>query len=123
MPSRYLTQWILNPSLAKYSYCDNELSNGYHKLNARSNMEAKPIAFDSTYTEAKWIRNFLSETPIIHSRMPPIIIHCESKFAIKLCKHENTNDKMHRHIQIWHKSVWRHLKHNIMSIKSCSLSS
>ena len=81
-----------------------------------STIETELIALDSTCTEAKWIKNLLSEIPIMSSPMPPIAIRFDSKSAIKLCKHERTNDKMNRHMRIGYKSMWRHLKHNIMSM-------
>ena len=55
------------------------------------------------------------EIPVIPSPMPPIAIHCDSQSAIELCKHESTNVKMNKHMWICHKSVWRHLKHNVVS--------
>ena len=79
-------------------------------------MEDELISLDSTCTETELIRNLLYDIHVMCSPMSPIVIHCDSKFAIELCKHENTNDKMNRHMQIRHKLVWRHLKHNIVSI-------
>ena len=45
-------------------------------------MEAEVIALDSTCIDTEWIRNLLSEIPIMPSPMPSIAIHCDSKYVI-----------------------------------------
>ena len=69
-------------------------------------MESELIALD-TSTEAKWLKNFLSEFSIVPKLILSISVHTDSRSTIEILKKDNANKKMNRHIQIRLKSVQR----------------
>ena len=68
-------------------------------------MESELIALDTTCTEAEWLKDLLSELPLVPKPSPPISIHSDSRSTIELLKQVHVNKKHNRHIQIRYKSV------------------
>jgi hypothetical protein len=83
---------------------------------AKSTMEAELIALDSTCTEAEWLKELLSDIPLVSSPVPPISIHCDSKAAIDFCKKKLVNSKLNRHIKRRQKSVRQQNNRQIISL-------
>ena len=53
---------------------------------ARSTMDVKLIALDTTCLEAKWLKNLVSELSISSELDPAISIHTDSRTTIELLK-------------------------------------
>jgi len=70
-------------------------------------MESELIALDTACSEAKWLKDRLSEFSIVPKLILPISVHTDSRSTINILKQENANKKMNRHIQIRLESVQR----------------
>ena len=66
-------------------------------LISRSTMKSEFIALDMTCIEAEWLKNLLSDMPLLNKSIPVISIHCDNQ-ATK-AKNTNLNEKG-RHIRI-----------------------
>jgi len=72
---------------------------------ARSTMEAEFIALDTICSKVEWLKNLISELPLIFLHVPAISFHIDSRAAIDLLKQETINRKLNRHLQIRFKFV------------------
>ena len=57
----------------------------------RSTIESELIALDTTYLEAEWLKDFLSEFYIMPRLILSISVHTDSRSTIEILKKENTN--------------------------------
>lgn len=72
---------------------------------ARSTFEAELCALDTTRIEAEWLRELLSEIPMVGKPIPAISLHCDSMTTIAKIKSSKFNQKTRRHIQVRLKSI------------------
>lgn len=61
---------------------------------SRSTMESELIALDIACTEAKWIKNFSLEMPLVNKPIPAFSIHCDNKAVMDLVRQAYTNKKV-----------------------------
>jgi len=64
---------------------------------ARSTMKSEMIALDTTNIEAEWLKDLLTEIPLLEKLLPVMSIHCVCRSAIDKCHQENANVKMNQH--------------------------
>ena len=83
---------------------------------ARSTMESEMIALDTTSIEAEWLKDLLTEIPLMQKPLPAISIHCDCRSAIDKCHQENANVKMNRHLKVRHKSLRYKMKNHIIAL-------
>ena len=79
-------------------------------------MEAELIALDTTCTEVEWLKELLSDIPLIPSPIPAISIHCDSRAAIDFCKKKLVKSKLNRHIKRRQKSVRQQSVRQVISL-------
>jgi len=72
-------------------------------------MESELIALNTTYLEAEWLKDLLSEFYIVPRLILSISVYTDSRSTVEILKQENVNKKMDRHIQIRLKFVQCHL--------------
>ena len=80
---------------------------GKQTVIARSTIESELIALDTTYLEAAWLKDLLSEFYIVTRPILSILVHTDSSSPMEILKQENANKKMNGHIQIGLRSVQR----------------
>ena len=80
-------------------------------------MEAELIALDTTYAEVEWIKNLISELPLIPKPVLAISVHYDNKAVIELTNQKSIDKKMNRYIRIHHKFIRQLKKSNIISLK------
>lgn len=68
-------------------------------------MEAELIALDTTSIEAEWIKNLLTDIPLVNKPITAFSIHCDSKAVIESVRQFHLNKKMNRHMHVRFKSV------------------
>jgi len=57
-------------------------------------------ALDTTSIEAEWLKDLLTEIPLLEKSLPAISIHYDLMSAIDKCHRENTNVKINRHLKV-----------------------
>ena len=67
---------------------------------ARTTMDVKLIALDTTYSEAEWLKNLISELSILSEPIPAIFMHTDSKTTIELLKQDIVNRKLNKYLHI-----------------------
>ncbi|KAK8914272.1 Protein FAR1-RELATED SEQUENCE 5 [Platanthera zijinensis] len=67
---------------------------------SKSTMKSELIALDTTCAEAEWIKNLLSEIPLLAKPIPVISLHCDNKSVIDLTASNSTNSKMNKFMRI-----------------------
>ena len=67
---------------------------------ARSTMDVELIALDTTYSEAEWLKNLISELPILSEPIPAIFMHTDSRTTIELLKQDIINRKLNKYLHI-----------------------
>lgn len=78
-------------------------------------MEAEFVALDVASTEAEWLKNFLSDIPLLPKPIPPISLHCDCQATIAKAKSKNFNEKR-QHLRVRHKSVKHLISHGVISL-------
>ena len=63
-------------------------------------MKSELIALDSICFEVEWLKDLLFKILLISSSIPPILVHCDSKTTIDVCKKKLINSKISRHIKV-----------------------
>ena len=63
-------------------------------------MKTKVVALDSICSEAKWLKELLSEIPSVSSPISLILIYYDSRAAIDFCKKKLVNAKVNRYIKL-----------------------
>ena len=66
----------------------------------RSTMDAELVALDKSGGMAEWLRDLLSDLPILNKPIPAILIHCDNQAAMAKVKSKNHNGKSSRHIEL-----------------------
>ena len=82
---------------------------------SRSTMEAEIIALDTATAEAKFIKNFPYDLPLLNKHIPPISVHCDSQTVISKVFSKNFNEKR-RHLRVSHKSIRNLITNGIISL-------
>ena len=70
-------------------------------------MESEFIALDTTYSEAEWLKDLLSEFSFVPRPILPISVHTDLRSTIEILRKDNANKKINRHVQIRLKFVQR----------------
>jgi hypothetical protein len=80
-------------------------------------MEAELIALDTTCIEVEWLKELLSDIPLISQSIPSILINCDSRAAIGFCKKKLINSKLNGHFKRRQKSIKQNIKNEIVTIQ------
>ena len=75
----------------------------------RSTMEAELVALDSAAVEAEWIRELLSDLPVLEKPIPAVLTYCDNQTVLVKAKSRKDNMKSSKHIKRRLKSV-RHAR-------------
>jgi hypothetical protein len=62
-------------------------------------MEAKLTALDTAGTEAKWLREFLMDLPVVKKPIPAISMNCDNQTMITKVNSSRDNMKSTRHVK------------------------
>jgi hypothetical protein len=68
-------------------------------------MEAELTALDTASAEAKWLRELLSDLPVVEKPIPAIFINCDNQTVITKVNSTKDNAKSTRHVKRRLKSV------------------
>ena len=60
---------------------------------ARSTMKLEFVVLEMTSSEAKWLKNFLTNIPLGMKLTPSISMHCDSQLVIAVTKNKTLNGK------------------------------
>ena len=71
----------------------------------RSTMEAELVALDSATVEAEWLRELLSDLPMVEKPISAILLNCDNQTVITKVKSSKDNLKSSRHVKWRTKSV------------------
>ena len=66
--------------------------------------------------EAEWLKDLLTEVPLLEISSPAISIHYDCKSAINKCHQDNANVKMNQHLKVRHKSLMFKMKNNVIAL-------
>ena len=72
-------------------------------------MEAELVALDSAVVEAEWIRELLSDLPVLEKPIPAILTYCDNQTVLVKAKSRKDNMKSSKHIKRRLKSI-RHTR-------------
>jgi hypothetical protein len=67
-------------------------------------MEAELTALDTVSAEAEWLRELLSDLPVVEKQIPAIVMNCDNQTVITKVNSAKDNKKSTRHVK-------RHLKY------------
>ena len=81
----------------------------------RSTMEYEFIALEKCREEVEWLHHFLEDIPRRSKHVPPICIHCDSKFVIGRAQKSIYNGKS-RHIRCRHNIIRKLLATRVISL-------
>jgi hypothetical protein len=73
-------------------------------------MEAELVALYSATIEAEWLREFLSDLPVVEKPIPTILLNCDNQTMITKVKSLKDNLKSSRHVKRRIKSL-KKLRH------------
>jgi hypothetical protein len=62
-------------------------------------MEAKLTALDTASAEAKWLREFLFDLPVVEKQISAIIMNCNNQMVITKVYNAKDNAKSTRHVK------------------------
>ena len=62
-------------------------------------MEAELVALDSATVEAEWLRELLSDLPMVEKPIPAILLNCDNQNVITKVKSSKDNLKSSRHVK------------------------
>jgi hypothetical protein len=68
-------------------------------------MEAELTALDTASTEAEWLRELLSDLPVVEKPIPAILMNCDNQTVITKVNSAKDNAKSMRHVKRRLKSV------------------
>jgi hypothetical protein len=71
----------------------------------KSTMEAKLTTLDTTSAEAEWLRELLSDLPVVENPIPAILINCDNQIVITKVNSAKDNAKSTRHVKRCLKTV------------------
>ena len=63
----------------------------------RSTMEAELTALDTSYVEAKWLRELLMDLPVVDKPVPAVLMNCDNLTLIAKAKSSKDNMKSTKH--------------------------
>ena len=78
-------------------------------------MEVEFVALDVACVEIEWLKNFLSNIPLMLKHIPLISMHCDCQATITKAKSKNFNEKR-RHLRVQHKFIRQLISHDVVSI-------
>jgi hypothetical protein len=62
-------------------------------------MEAELTALDTTSAEAEWLRELLSDLPVVEKPIPSILMNCDNQTVITKVNSAKDNAKSTRHVK------------------------
>jgi hypothetical protein len=62
-------------------------------------MEAELTALDTTSAEAEWLRELLSDLPVVEKTIPAILMNCDNQTVITKVNSAKDNAKSTRHVK------------------------
>jgi hypothetical protein len=65
----------------------------------RSTMEAELTALDTATVESQWLRELLSDLPVVEQPIPAILINCDNQTVIVKVNNSKDNAKSSRHVR------------------------
>jgi hypothetical protein len=68
-------------------------------------MEAELTALDTTSVEVEWLRELLSDLPVVEKPIPTILMNCDNQTVITTVNSATDNAKSTRHVKRRLKSV------------------
>jgi hypothetical protein len=68
-------------------------------------MEAELTALDTASTEAEWLREILSDLPVVEKPIPAIFMNCDNQTVITKVKSAKDNTKSTRYVKRRLKSI------------------
>jgi hypothetical protein len=71
----------------------------------KSTMEAELTALDTASAEAEWLRELLSDLPVVEKPIPAILMNCDNQTVITKVNSAKDNAKSTRHVKRRLKSV------------------
>jgi hypothetical protein len=79
-------------------------------------MEAELVALDSAAVEAEWIRELLSDLPILDKPIPAVLTYCDNQTVLVKVKSRKDNMKSSKHIKRRLKSLRHALETGIIAV-------
>jgi hypothetical protein len=70
-------------------------------------MEAELTALDTTSAEVEWLRELLSDLPLVEKLIPAILMNCDNQTVITKVNSAKDNAKSTRHVKIRLKIVMK----------------
>lgn len=68
-------------------------------------MEAELAALDTTTVELEWLRELLTDLPVVEKPIPAILLNCDNQIVIVKVNNSKDNAKSSRHVKRRLKSV------------------
>jgi hypothetical protein len=65
----------------------------------KSTIEVELTALDTTSTEAEWLRELLSDLPVVEKPIPAILMNCDNQTTITKVNSAKDNAKSTRHVK------------------------
>jgi hypothetical protein len=82
----------------------------------RSTMEAELVALESAAVEAEWIRELLSDLPILDKPIPAVLTYCDNQTVLVKVKSRKDNMKSSKHIKRRLKSLRHALETGVIAV-------
>ena len=80
-------------------------------------MKAELVALDVARKEAEWLRELLSEIPMLEKPIPAILIHCDNQASIAKIHSKNHNTKNSRHIELRYKILRKLISTGVITVR------
>ena len=80
-------------------------------------MEAELVALDSAAVEAEWIRELLSDLPVLKKLIPAVLTYCNNQTVLVKAKSRKDNIKSSKHIKRRLKSVMHARETGVISVE------
>jgi hypothetical protein len=68
-------------------------------LSTRSTKEAELVALDSVALEVEWLRDLLSDLPMLAKMIPAVLVYCDNTSVLLKVNSRKDNQKSSRHIR------------------------
>jgi hypothetical protein len=73
----------------------------------KSTMKVELTALDTAFAEAEWLRELLSDLPVVEKPLPAILVNCDNQTLIIKVNSAKDNTKSTRHVKRCLKSVMK----------------
>jgi hypothetical protein len=85
-------------------------------MSTRSTKEAELVALDSAALEAEWLRDLLSDLPMLAKPIPALLVYYGNTSVLLKVNSRKDNQKSSRHIRRRHDSYWHARETGVITV-------